>query len=138
MIWKLHGALGSPADFEDGQAVDLYDQVAPYKEWAAGFCEYVRERDEAPVLMGYSMGGRLALHALLEDPAMWRGAIIVSADYGHGRDEGRIRRDAEWARLARELPWAEFMDRWNAQPVFAGTSGTAVRGWRESIPAAFE
>jgi 2-succinyl-6-hydroxy-2,4-cyclohexadiene-1-carboxylate synthase len=138
MIWKLHGALGSSADFEEGMAVDLYDQVAPYAEWAAKFCQHVRERDEAPLLLGYSMGGRLALHALLEEPGMWRGAVIISADYGHGRDEGRIQRDAEWARLARELPWEEFMERWNAQPVFAGTSGTAARAWRDSIPAAFE
>lgn len=143
MIWQLHGALGSPADFEslkmgDARAVDLYSQVSPFAEWSADFCKMIRDQDDAPVLMGYSMGGRLALHALLEVPAMWRSAVIISADYGHGLDAARIDRDTEWARLAAGLAWEEFLDRWNAQGVFAGTTGTAKREWRESIPAAFD
>ena len=143
MIWQLHGALGCPADFDgldvgEARAVDVYAQVASYAEWASGFCKHVRGRDEDPVLMGYSMGGRLAMHALLEDPGMWKAAVIVSADFGKGRDDARIARDAEWARKARELPWEEFMREWNAQPVFAGTENAGERAKREGIAEAFE
>ena len=147
MIWQLHGALGRPADFEGldlggFRGVDLYDQVAPYAEWARAFCARVRQEDDAPVLMGYSMGGRLALHALLEDPALWRGAVIVSAHYGHGRDPERIERDSAWARMARDLPWSKFMEKWNHQPVFAETADAGDRAYlrtrRDAVSAGFD
>jgi 2-succinyl-6-hydroxy-2,4-cyclohexadiene-1-carboxylate synthase len=72
------------------------------------------------VLLGYSMGGRLALQALI-DGAPFDRAVIVSAglNFEDGRDERRAR-DEAWAKRFESDPWEEVMRDWNAQPVFGG------------------
>jgi len=91
----LPGFLGKTADFE------LVD--TPYD-----------------VLLGYSMGGRLALEMLI-DHAKFDRAVIVSAGLNleEGREERRAR-DEAWARRFESDPWNEVMRDWNAQPVFGG------------------
>jgi 2-succinyl-6-hydroxy-2,4-cyclohexadiene-1-carboxylate synthase len=70
------------------------------------------------VLMGYSMGGRLALQALL-DGAPFDRAVIVSAGLNleTGREERRAR-DEAWARRFESDVWGDVIGDWNAQPVF--------------------
>jgi len=151
MNWFLHGALGCPADWdawrrEDDVAVDLYADLAPYDEWATRFCTQVRALDAAPVLIGYSMGGRLALHALRADPGLWRRALIVSAHSGLKTEEeraARLKNDGAWAAKARQLPWDAFLGEWNTQPVLAGNvdalSGReALEARREAVAEAFD
>lgn len=77
------------------------------------------ETDER-VLVGYSMGGRLALQALVANAAFDR-AVIVSAGLNleEGREERRAR-DEAWAKRFELDPWEEVMRDWNAQPVFGG------------------
>lgn len=72
------------------------------------------------VILGYSMGGRLALQAIL-DGASFDRAVIVSAGLNleEGREERRAR-DEAWARRFESDPWDEVMRDWNAQPVFGG------------------
>jgi 2-succinyl-6-hydroxy-2,4-cyclohexadiene-1-carboxylate synthase len=72
------------------------------------------------VLVGYSMGGRLALQALI-DGATFDRAVIVSAGLNlkEGREERRAR-DEAWARRFEADPWQDVMRDWNAQPVFGG------------------
>ena len=72
------------------------------------------------VLLGYSMGGRLALQALI-DGAPFDRAVIVSAGLNleEGREERRAR-DEAWARRFESDPWDEVIRDWNAQPVFGG------------------
>ena len=131
MRWFLHGALGLPGDWDPWYVkgdvgVSLYDEVVSFDEWAASFCARVKAVDAAPVLVGYSMGGRLALHALLADPGMWARAVLVSAHTGLAipeERETRLTNDRVWAEKVRELPWEGFLAEWNAQPVFEGTMG---------------
>ena len=72
------------------------------------------------VILGYSMGGRRALQAIL-DGASFDRAVIVSAGLNleEGREERRTR-DEAWARRFESDPWAEVIRDWNAQPVFGG------------------
>jgi 2-succinyl-6-hydroxy-2,4-cyclohexadiene-1-carboxylate synthase len=72
------------------------------------------------VVAGYSMGGRLALQALV-DGAPFDRAVIVSAGLNleQGREE-RYARDKAWAVRFENDPWDEVMRDWNAQPVFGG------------------
>jgi 2-succinyl-6-hydroxy-2,4-cyclohexadiene-1-carboxylate synthase len=72
------------------------------------------------MLLGYSMGGRLALQALI-DGAPFDRSVIVSAGLNleDGRDE-RQARDEAWAKRFESDPWDEVMRDWNAQPVFGG------------------
>ena len=95
-----------------------------FQEFARKVCEEARGEEHPPVLVGYSMGGRLALHALLEDSEAWSGAMIVSAHPGL-QDEGerilRMAADAEWAGKALTAPWVEFLEQWESQSVLQGT-----------------
>ncbi len=139
MIYALHGAVGHADDWKniasslagsDGvrmSRVDLwrYLMCCPMSltEFAAAFNKEVmaqtKHSDEKPVLLGYSMGGRLALHVLLDNPSLWGGAVIVSAHTGIDVSErsARLASDAEWAAKAIKGEWKTFVEEWNGQGV---------------------
>ncbi|MEO0949105.1 MAG: alpha/beta fold hydrolase, partial [Cyanobacteria bacterium J06641_5] len=72
-------------------------------------------------LLGYSLGGRLALHALATEPDLWAGAIVIAAHPGlqsTGERVQRRARDRIWARrFAREPLELVFSD-WDSQAIF--------------------
>ena len=75
------------------------------------------------MLLGYSLGGRLALHALLHAPELWAGALVVGADTGLAdpkEREARVRWDAAWAERFLNEPWEDVLRDWDAQAVFGG------------------
>ena len=129
MIWALHGAFGDADNWnrlanEIGQhqfrAVDLW--VDAFDLPLSGAAEVLNQRvsaiDRSPVLLGYSMGARLGLHALIADSKLWNGAILVAphpglsvADARHSR---RVR-DDQWAKRFEELSWSEFWGEWTRQ-----------------------
>ena len=81
------------------------------------------------ILVGYSMGGRLALHALLEGGS-WDAAVLISPHPGLESEEERAARragDAEWGSRALSGEWGEFVADWEKQPVLKGAH-TAERG----------
>lgn len=150
MIWALHGNLGLPSDWR--WVIQAAGPALPAREWRAldlrrleggaaasldaaadAVCAEVEAADDpAPILVGYSMGGRIALHCLLREGGVrWIGAAIVSAHTGLGDDATRERRraaDAAWSRLADSLDPDAFLRRWNAQPVLSGTDANAGKG----------
>jgi 2-succinyl-6-hydroxy-2,4-cyclohexadiene-1-carboxylate synthase len=68
------------------------------------------------------MGGRLALHALLEKGHGWQAAVIVAAHpglAGAAERESRRAADAAWATRALTGNWQEFLADWDAQPLLA-------------------
>jgi 2-succinyl-6-hydroxy-2,4-cyclohexadiene-1-carboxylate synthase len=80
-------------------------------------------RGSGRALLGYSMGGRMALHALLEKDHPWQAAVIVSAHPGLENEADRAARraaDAEWATQALAGNWQSFLTAWNAQPILHG------------------
>jgi len=151
--WCLHGAVGLASDWRGvgkqlathgigSRAVDLWRFLdccpMPLDEFGVALsAEAVGEvsRGIGRVLVGYSMGGRLALHALLADPTPWQAAVIVSAHPGledEGERAGRRAADADWASRALMGDWASFLHDWEMQPVLAGaviddTTGRASR-----------
>jgi 2-succinyl-6-hydroxy-2,4-cyclohexadiene-1-carboxylate synthase len=101
--------------------------------WGAWFAEHAAQRDPDPVLIGYSLGGRLALHALLAPTAAWHAAVIISAHPGLPTDAERARRrdaDEHWARRFARDPWNGLLADWNGREVFAG--GAAPQDRQES------
>jgi len=132
MIYALHGGVGMARDWHDfsigmkncGEGVarvDLWKFLSccpmPINEFGAAFNREVQ--GDGNVLLGYSMGGRLALHALLDDPKRWRAAVIVSSHIGLV-DEDRLPRqvdDAHWAAMALTGDWDTFLSKWNRQEV---------------------
>jgi len=146
-LFCLHGFLGAAADWKqsfaaaraDGQVeVQAVDWLAEFgtasATWdalAARVNSWAREAKTSapqhgarrPILVGYSLGGRVAMHALIAAPEQWSGAVIISANPGlASRDERDRRRehDAEWAARFRRDEWRRTIADWNAQPVFAG------------------
>ncbi|MGD1978351.1 MAG: alpha/beta fold hydrolase [Akkermansiaceae bacterium] len=137
MIHCLHGAVGSFRDWntlarsfpKEINAIDLwrfFDQGKPTLIEAGEMIAARAKQND--VLLGYSMGGRLALHALLEAPSKWKAAIIVSAHPGltEQRDE-RLLADQEWADLCRRN-WQTFLRKWNSQ----GILGTLPSGLHQA------
>ncbi len=74
------------------------------------------------MLCGYSLGGRVALHVALAAPERVSRLVLVSSTAGIADAAARAERraaDEALAGLLSERPFAEFMDRWEHQPVFA-------------------
>lgn len=145
MIWCLHGFLGASSDWKPFEAqwtaasgsrmraLDFFDKPLAGEtpsQWAAKFVRAVKKVDDGPVVIGYSLGGRLALHALLAEPELFRGAVIVSSGLGvegeEARQERRVR-DDWWAARFESEPWDVVTRDWNAQPVFGGADLPAER-----------
>ncbi len=145
--WCLHGAVGAASDWRalasglagegvSTRAVDLWRflecESVPMTEFGKRLnadAEGEISRGQKRILIGYSMGGRLALHALLEK-GPWDAAIIISANPGlRDLEEASARRasDTVWATRALTSPWNEFLESWNSQEVLGG----AMRDERE-------
>jgi 2-succinyl-6-hydroxy-2,4-cyclohexadiene-1-carboxylate synthase len=140
--WMLHGAVGSTSDWRifashmaerkiGTRAVDLWRflDCAPMSHGGFGTAlnaEAQGSSGKKPrVLVGYSMGGRLALHSLLEKDHPWNAAVIISAHPGLESDSDRAsrrERDAAWASRALTDSWVSFLDDWNGQPVLQGSN----------------
>ncbi|MFP6873934.1 MAG: alpha/beta fold hydrolase [Verrucomicrobiales bacterium] len=129
MIHLLHGAAGTPGDWdefipllhrEDVRAVDLCEKKETGLDgFAASFNSSASQGD---AIIGYSMGGRLALHAILADTHPWSCAVIISAHSGilNTNDrEKRAKSDLRWAELA-SRDWEEFIVEWASQRIFGG------------------
>ncbi len=121
-IIALHGFLGRPDDFAP---LELSHVVAPnifhiapgpIDGWIARFLRGCRHGD---VLLGYSMGGRLALQCLIASPNTFKAAIILAAHPGLpllSQRAARRQNDAQWAHLFSTAPWDKLMIKWNQQP----------------------
>lgn len=125
-FYALHGFLGRPHDW-DGFGVipcDIYSFAQPstqigLREWGTQFNLYAGKGKK--VVMGYSLGGRLALHALLDSPENWSAAVIISAHVGLESSQLRLQRlqdDQQWANRFLTEPWPTLMEAWNRQSVF--------------------
>lgn len=72
--------------------------------------------------VGYSMGGRTALHVALAHPDRVRGLVLIGATPGiDDPDERANRRSADESLAARLLasPLDDFLNEWLSQPLFA-------------------
>jgi 2-succinyl-6-hydroxy-2,4-cyclohexadiene-1-carboxylate synthase len=82
--------------------------------------------DRAPerfVLAGYSMGGRIALHVALAAPERIERLVLIGVTAGIEDEQERARRRASDGGLADDLErgsFEQFIERWRAQPLFAG------------------
>lgn len=147
MIVALHGFLGLPSDWEstarhwgpelwsaDSWTPNLWQDVrhicasseAPrdgFAAWVVHFIGNLEKRTSGKtILLGYSLGGRLAMHALLARPDLFQAAVIVSAHPGLEDEEERARRcesDLRWMRRFAQDPWSPLLQDWNSQGALA-------------------
>jgi 2-succinyl-6-hydroxy-2,4-cyclohexadiene-1-carboxylate synthase len=146
--WLLHGAVGSASDWRSfaarmagrklgTRAVDLWRFLDCAPMSLSGFgtalnADVQGSSGKKPrVLIGYSMGGRLALHALLENDPPWHAAVIISAHPGLTTETERAsrrERDATWASRALTDTWVSFLHDWHGQPVLQGPAMRDAQG----------
>lgn len=108
-----HGRSPAPPDGYDFAAC-VDDVIAAVRRAAGG--------DRLAALLGYSMGGRVALAAALRDPVASERLILESASPGLLSESERAERRAADEALARRIEtgdWRAFIDEWLAQPLFA-------------------
>ena len=141
----LHGFLGLPNDWfgivgEELSKIGL--QIEPLDLWncisqtvsdtdgfalstaaaASRASAMFAETGVKPILMGYSMGGRLAMHAAVAHPDLFSGAVFISCHPGLTSEAERAQRlgsDQLWAERFRKQEWQSLMRDWNAQSVLA-------------------
>jgi 2-succinyl-6-hydroxy-2,4-cyclohexadiene-1-carboxylate synthase len=85
------------------------------------------------VLVGYSLGGRLALRAALRSPGSFDAVVVVGATAGI--DEGpmraqRVEADEKLASWLEAMPIEDIVSLWERQPLFADQSESLVEAQR--------
>ncbi|MEI8031970.1 MAG: 2-succinyl-6-hydroxy-2,4-cyclohexadiene-1-carboxylate synthase [Chlorobiaceae bacterium] len=109
-----HGSAG----IEDGAAA----AEGYFERTVEALAERVRQVASPPCrLVGYSMGGRIALALLLRHPALFSQALIVSASPGLRTQEERVARRSSDECVARKIErnFAGFLDAWYRAPLFS-------------------
>lgn len=138
-LWLLPGFLGDASHFGDfPQGLPGHPEVLAWEREArdaASLPEVGRRLSQRalasgarPWLIGYSMGGRLALQAALEAPGSFAGVVAISTHPGFPDETSRSARraeDAAWAALLRQNP-AQFWEKWNARAALAGTPAPPI------------
>ena len=104
--------------------------------WAEMFNQRIERMAKAvarpvkPILLGYSLGGRLAMHAIAKRPELYQGAILVSANPGTltttEEKETRYSNDEKWATLFLKDDWNQIVRTWNEQPVLKSSPGAEM------------
>jgi 2-succinyl-6-hydroxy-2,4-cyclohexadiene-1-carboxylate synthase len=147
LIVCLHGFLGRGADWrpvtrllDPGAALWQPDLLSPgplspelsIEAWTQRFLSQLEPKargHERVVLCGYSMGGRLALHALRAAPHRFTLALIASARPRLEVSAMASRRawERRWAARFLADPWPDVIEAWNALPVFQGGGAPPAR-----------
>ncbi len=162
MLNALHGNAGLPGDLAPllaaiparseawhlWQFLEKHPGAGTLWGFASEFQRAADARsDSSPrILLGYSLGARLAMHVLTTAPEKWDAAILISAHPGliSTEDrEARLRTDQAWAVRFLRDNWRDVMQAWNAQPVFAGESMATqdqllVEAWRPEVARGFD
>jgi 2-succinyl-6-hydroxy-2,4-cyclohexadiene-1-carboxylate synthase len=87
--------------------------------------EIAEAAGEGAVLVGYSLGGRLALRAVLRDPGRYAGLVTVGATAGiddPARRNARAEADDRLAAWMEAAPIEDVVAIWERQPLFADQS----------------
>lgn len=147
LLVLLHGWLGSSLDWESVVvllppsvavvAIDLpghgesppwcedeitFERVGAAVATATGEAARFLGRCLPPLLVGYSLGGRIALQLCRANPEAWSGMILLGAHIGLGTEQQRAERRASDRAVAEELaavPFEEFLRRWYKRPLFS-------------------
>lgn len=117
-----------PGGVDAGGAVE--GSPTPFEDEVDRLAAWLAERSTEPVhLVGYSMGGRLAVGLLARHPRFFDGATLIGAHPGLDHAEVRRRRRADDEGLGRRLV-AEgiesFVDFWQQLPLFASQARLAA------------
>jgi 2-succinyl-6-hydroxy-2,4-cyclohexadiene-1-carboxylate synthase len=152
----LHGFLGEPSDWyevlthlhfpQNFIAVDLYRNEAlkptqDIQDWPKQFLTWHQDLFGSASfnLVGYSMGGRLALEVFKQAPENLRKLVVVSSHVGLTtvtEKTQRLSHDQVWADQFRTQGFDKTLSAWNAQAVFTGGQIEPSRKKQERVKEA--
>lgn len=139
LVW-LHGLLGEGSEWESiiehcheypSLVIDLPRhgdsasiRVKNFAEMSALLTETLKEQNINHYwLVGYSLGGRIAMyHACFGDNSDLLGLIVEGGNpglYDEQEREQRLTHDKHWAKRFHDEPMAEVLTHWYQQPVFS-------------------
>lgn len=129
MLYTLHGSVGSHHDwdflksqFVDLHNVDLWHYLKENELSLSALAHRINQipRQEPSFILGYSMGGRITLHSLIQENSPWEKAVVISADTGIKTKELRelrAQQDRDIAESISTTTWDSFIKNWNQQPI---------------------
>ena len=94
-----------------------------------GRLDEIAEPGEGAALVGYSLGGRLALHAALREPDRYRALVTVGASAGIedvAERTARLQADEKLAAWMEIASIADIVTIWERQPLFADQSDALI------------
>ncbi|MEM8488361.1 MAG: alpha/beta fold hydrolase [Bacteroidota bacterium] len=138
-LWCLHGNLQQPSVWHpfkncwsyQGKPLALKcpslwrNPATDFTSWTNHFTNSVAAiaDNQSQWLLGYSLGGRLALHAACSQPSLWTGVVVIGAHPGYQTQSERKKQlawDTKWAGRFSNEPWEILLEEWNELPVFGG------------------
>jgi len=117
----LHGFLGRGADWDFLRDAGFEIQAPSF--FGGDALESVKPA-KGDILLGYSMGARLALH-LMQTHRVSK-AVLISAGIAPP-EPGRQELDETWARRFETEAWDSVVAAWNSQSVFGGRANPLMR-----------
>ena len=146
----LHGFMGSPKDWDPFLFPKLSKRciTIPGHEFLPlpnrssllqGLLKiiYKEFKKQKATLIGYSLGGRLAMHFACAFPDLIETLIILSANPGLECSKERamrLKRDEKWAEYLLEYGLPSFIEKWQEQPLFSALPLSILKKRKNHCP----
>jgi 2-succinyl-6-hydroxy-2,4-cyclohexadiene-1-carboxylate synthase len=120
--------MGHPSDWDEVRsALPEFETFAiaikPTSNWNSSIRRLTESISHRSILVGYSMGARLALGMALEHPDQFDGLVLISGNPGLESQEARDQRqraDEQVARRIEDGNLKAFLEQWYQADVFSG------------------
>ncbi len=103
--------------------VDLLNSISPTAEdWSKNFNDNIeRSANNLNVVIGYSLGGRLAMQAIADAPCLWDAGILIGAHPGFKTEQEKndsLSFDLKWAEKFKQESFNSLLKEWNSLLIF--------------------
>ena len=126
----IHGFMGHPSDWDDVRgSLPQFEtsalEIRPASGWQSTVGQLADQISEPSVVIGYSMGARLAFGIALEQASKCAGLVLVSGNPGLETTEAREQRWASDQQIAQQLQQLDresvsaFLGQWYKADVFS-------------------
>jgi 2-succinyl-6-hydroxy-2,4-cyclohexadiene-1-carboxylate synthase len=123
--WSLVQQLLRSRGFDDSKAIDLpgHGSASDARADLWGSADHLVAAGGRTTYIGYSMGGRVSLHAALAHPHVVERLVLIGATAGIDNADARAQRRTDDQLLADRIETIgveAFIDEWLQNPLFAG------------------
>ncbi len=135
LVYAIHGFLGHSSDWcrikKSLPELNFIAEELFSKDPTIG-TESFRKFQGKKIFLGYSLGGRLGLQILKKTPELFDHYIFLSTNPGLPATDAeerkiRILNDQKWSEKISQKNWAGFLEEWNEQAVFRGSTAEPKR-----------